>query len=397
MKSIHLKSNRERPVLRKHPWIFSRAISEVRGNPELGETVEVYANDGSWLAYGAYSPHSQIRIRIWTNDRSEIVDEMFFAKRINSAIQFREELLKDQELSSFREVFAESNGLPGLIIDRYNDVRVVQFLSAGVEHWKGTILEVLKARQDCESIYERSDVDIRKLEGLPKHRGLLWGVEPNELICIEEGDLRYYVDIHQGHKTGFYLDQRENRRAFREMLPNGASVLDCFSYTGAFAINALRAGAGEVIAIESSSSALALIRKNLSLNNLKEDRVTLVQEDVFSELRGLRDRDRKFDAIVLDPPKFASTPSQIHRASRGYKDINILAIKLLNPGGMLFTFSCSGGVSAELFQKIIADASLDAGRRTSIIRWLGQSPDHPVLLSFPEGRYLKGLVCRVEG
>jgi 23S rRNA (cytosine1962-C5)-methyltransferase len=221
-------------------------------------------------------------------------------------------------------------------------------------------------------------------------------VEPNELICIEEGDLRYYVDIHQGHKTGFYLDQRENRRAFREMLPNGASVLDCFSYTGAFAINALRAGAGEVIAIESSSSALALIRKNLSLNNLKEDRVTLVQEDVFSELRGLRDRDRKFDAIVLDPPKFASTPSQIHRASRGYKDINILAIKLLNPGGILFTFSCSGGVSAELFQKIIADASLDAGRRTSIIRWLGQSPDHPVLLSFPEGRYLKGLVCRVE-
>jgi 23S rRNA (cytosine1962-C5)-methyltransferase len=397
MKSIHLKVNREKALLRNHPWIFSGAISDIRGNPELGETVEVYSSGGDWLAFGAFSPHSQIRVRIWTDVSTDLVDEGFFANRINAAIQFREELFEGQGISAYREFFAESDGLPGLIIDRYNDVRVVQFLSAGAERWKEIILEILKARQDCTTVFERSDVDVRELEGLPKQRGVLWGAEPEELIRIDERGMQYYVNVQSGHKTGFYLDQRENRRVFQKMLPGASTVLDCFSYTGAFTVNALRAGAQEVTAIDSSSSSMDLLRKNLSLNELSEDQVHLVEGDVFSELRNMRDRDRKFDAIVLDPPKFAPTPSQIQRASRGYKDINLLAFKLLRPGGMLFTFSCSGGVSAELFQKIVADASLDANRNASIIRWLGQASDHPVHLSFPEGRYLKGLVCRVEG
>jgi 23S rRNA (cytosine1962-C5)-methyltransferase len=293
-------------------------------------------------------------------------------------------------------VFAESDGLPGLMIDRYNEVRVVQFLSAGAERWKETILDFLIGRGDCKTIYERSDVDIRELEGLPKVSGLSWGEEPEDLICIEESGIRYYIDIRQGHKTGFYMDQRENRLIFSELLPEGSTVLDCFSYTGAFTIHALQAGAQKVMAIDSSSSVLSIFEKNLSLNTLSKERVDLIQGDVFSELRSLRDQARTFNVIVLDPPKFASTPSQIHRASRAYKDINLLAFKLLKPGGLLFTFSCSGGLSAELFQKIVADASLDAGRKASIIRWMGQAFDHPVLLSFPEGRYLKGLVCKVD-
>jgi 23S rRNA (cytosine1962-C5)-methyltransferase len=396
MKSIHLKSGRQKPVLRNHPWIFSSAVSEVRGNPEVGETVEVFASDSAWLGFGAFSPYSQIRTRIWSRDPSEEINKNFFVNRIVSAIQSRADLFKGKHNTAYREVFAESDGLPGLIIDRYDEVRVVQFLSAGAERWKETILDLLVGRGDCKTIYERSDIDVRELEGLPKAHGLLWGKEPEDLICIEESGMQYYVDIRQGHKTGFYMDQRENRQVFSELVSDGATVLDCFSYTGAFTLHALQAGAQTVMAIDSSSSALSIFEKNLSLNTLSKDRVDLIQGDVFSELRGLRDRARTFNVIVLDPPKFASTPSQIQRASRAYKDINLLAFKLLKPGGLLFTFSCSGGLSTELFQQIVADASLDSGRGASIIRWLGQAFDHPVLLSFPEGRYLKGLVCKVD-
>jgi 23S rRNA (cytosine1962-C5)-methyltransferase len=396
MKSVRLKPNREKAILREHPWIFSGSIADVRGDPGPGETIAVFSSHGDWLAFGAYSPHSQIRVRIWTRDPATSIDEDFFSHRIDHAIGVRQPLFEDQTISAYREIFAESDGLPGLIFDRYNDTRVVQFLSAGAEFWKETILELLQVRGDCKSVYERSDVDVRALEGLPQSHGVLWGEEPEELTCIKELGIQYFVDIRQGHKTGFYMDQRENRRVFREMLPKGASVLDCFSYTGGFTVNALLAGAKQVVSIDSSTSALSLLQKNLSLNNLPVDRAKLIQSDVFSELRTLRDRDRKFDVLILDPPKFASTPSHKERATRGYKDINLLAFKLLKPGGILFTFSCSGGVSPELFQKVIADAALDANRNASILQWLGQSSDHPVRLSFPESRYLKGLVCRVD-
>ena len=395
MKSIVLKSDRERPVLRKHPWIYANSISEVRGDPEFGETVKVLNHGGDWLAYAAFSPHSQIRARIWTWDPSESVDQRFFTQRLERSIAFREKLFKVEDVTAYREVHAESDGLPGLIVDRYGDMRVVQFLFAGVERWRENIIDILSSRGDCKGIFERSDVDVRALEGLPARVGLLWGEEPAGLITIIEYGIRFYADILQGHKTGFYLDQRENRKILRDMMPDGASILDCFSYTGGFTLNALKTNASEVLAIDRSASALDLIDKNVSLNGFDPKRLLLTEGDVFSELRTLRDRDRKFDVIILDPPKFASTPSHVQRAARGYKDINILAFKLLREGGLLFTFSCSGGVSAELFQKIIADAALDAGKRVSVIKWLGQPEDHPVLLSFPEARYLKGFVCRV--
>jgi 23S rRNA (cytosine1962-C5)-methyltransferase len=396
MKSIRLKPDREKSVLRKHPWIFANSILEVNGDPEMGETIQVFNHDGTWLAYAAFSPHSQIRARIWTWDPSERVDENFVSRRINDAINRRVEYSKDLAVTAYREVYAESDGLPGLIIDRYNDLRVLQILFAGAERWRDTIVEILVSRGDCSAVYERSDVDVRELEDLPERVGPLWGGEPGEFLPIVEYGIQIEVDITQGQKTGFYLDQRENRQILKEMLPEGASVLDCFCYSGGFTLNALKAGAGEVLGIDSSAFSLQLMEKNVSLNAFKKDRIELMKGDVFSELRKLRDRGRAFDVIILDPPKFAATPSHVQRASRGYKDINILAFKLLNPGGLLFTFSCSGGVSPELFQKIVADAALDAKKRASIIKFLGQPQDHPVLLSFPEARYLKGFVCQVH-
>jgi len=395
MKSIILKPDRERPILRKHPWIFANSIAEVKGDPGLGETIEVLSSNGLWLAYAAFSPHSQIRARIWTWDPSEEVDQNFFANRLEKSIAMREGFFRGKYVTAYREVYAESDRLPGLILDRYGEVRVIQFLFAGVEHWRESIREILAARGDCQAIVERSDVDVRALEGLASRDGFLWGKQPEGLLTIVEHGIQFYVDIFQGHKTGFYLDQRQNHKILRDMLPEGASVLDCFSYTGGFTLNALKANVGEILAIDSSSYALDLTKKNVTLNGLDAGRLKLTEGDVFSELRTLRDRDRKFDVIILDPPKFASTPSHKERAARGYKDINLLAFKLLEAGGTLFTFSCSGGISAEFFQKIISDAALDSGRNASIIRWLGQPEDHPVLLSFPEARYLKGFVCQV--
>ncbi len=395
MKSILLKAGRERPLLRRHPWIFANSIKEIRGEPEFGDTVEVLTHQGDWLAYAAFSPHSQIRARIWTWDPNEKVDPDIIVQRLERAITSREHYFKEQQVNAYREVYAESDGLPGLIVDRYGDIRVVQFLFAGVERWRESIIEILSARGDCRGIFERSDVDVRSLEGLPAREGLLWGQQPEGLIAIVEHGTQFYVDILQGHKTGFYLDQRENRKVLCEMVPDGTSILDCFCYTGGFTLSALKANAAKVYAVDSSTSALELLRKNVSLNGFDMKRLEIKEGDVFAELRNLRDRDEKYDVIILDPPKFASTPSQVHRASRGYKDINILAFKLLQPGGLLFTFSCSGGVGVELFQKIIADAALDAGREATIIRWMTQPSDHPVLLSFPEARYLKGFVCQV--
>ncbi len=394
MASVILKSGREKSLLRRHPWIFSGAIAEVEGTPEPGETVEILAQDRTRLARGAYSPHSQITVRVWTFNPDEEISPGFFRGRLKRAIASRRTLTEAKNLTAVRLVHSESDSLPGLIVDRYGDFLVCQFLSAGSEYWKQEIVGELQDLAPHAGIYERSDLDVREKEGLPPCTGVLSGEEPPDLIEIQEGECRFLVDILHGHKTGFYLDQRENR-ALAADYAQDREVLNGFAYTGGFGVCALKGGAARVTHVESSSDALTLAARNVELNGLNASQVESVAGDVFQVLRQYRDSRREFDLIILDPPKFAESMSQIESAGRGYKDINLLAFKLLRPGGVLFTFSCSGLLAPDLFQKIVAGAALDAGREAQIIRRLTQAPDHPTLLSFPEGSYLKGLVCRV--
>ncbi len=391
---ITLKEGRDRSLLRRHPWIFSGSVAKLEGEPSAGETIDIFTADGGWIARAAYSPQSKIRARVWTWDRDEEIDEDFFARRIDVALSARASLQEDRTISAYREIFAESDNIPGLIIDRYNDIRVVQFLTVGVEHWRATIVGILGGLGDSSGIFERSDTDAREREGLAKRVGLILGSEPPNEMWFQQESVSYVVNIREGHKTGFYLDQRDNRRITSRFM-DGREVLDCFCYTGSFSVAALQAGAANVVALDSSAPALELAGKNVSENGLDLERLFLQREDVFEALRSFRDQGRTFDAIILDPPRFAPTVKHVARASRGYKDINLLAFKLLRPGGILVTFSCSGGLSLELFQKIVADAALDAGVEASILSTLGQTEDHPIKLSFPESRYLKGFVVRV--
>jgi 23S rRNA (cytosine1962-C5)-methyltransferase len=393
MNKLILKPKADKVLDRRHPWVFSGAIKRIEGQPEKGDTVEVFSSDGRWQARGAYSPQSQIRTRIWTWDEGEIIDEAFFGRRLEKAILRRHELDRDPATNAYREVFAESDGLPGLIIDRYASYRVIQLLSAGVERWRSDILEQITNLVNPTGVLERSDVDVRRLEGLPERVEILAGEVPDQPVEIIEHDQKYKVDLMHGHKTGFYLDQRDNRNLAKKLLA-GSRVLNCFAYTGGFTLSALHAGAEEVVSIETSEDAIALAHDNVLANDFDPKRCQWITEDVFVELRKRRDRVEQFDAIVLDPPRFASSSKQIKGAARGYKDINLLAFKLLRPGGILLTFSCSGNIDEALFQKIVADAALDAKVEASIEGRMTQGPDHPVLLSFPEGRYLKGLICR---
>ncbi|MDZ7264977.1 MAG: class I SAM-dependent methyltransferase, partial [candidate division KSB1 bacterium] len=327
-------------------------------------------------------------------DADEMVDAQFFRYRIQRASEVRTKLMRSEPTTAFRLVNAEADGLPGIVVDRYDDYLICQFLSAGAEFWKETLVAALVDLFSPAGIYERSEVSVRQKEGLSPMAGVLWGQEPPDLVKIEEQGLHFYVDVKMGHKTGFYLDQRENRQMVAEFAA-GQRVLNCFAYTGGFGIWAMTAGAASVVNIESSGSALAVVQKNLELNSIDQSKVENIEGDVFQVLRCFLDSGRRFDLIILDPPKFAESANQIPKASRGYKDINLLALKLLSPMGVLFTFSCSGHISPELFQKIVADAALDAGRQVQLIRYLSQAADHPVALNFPEGRYLKGLICRV--
>jgi len=392
MNSLILKPKREKSLLRRHPWIFSGAIQQVDGNPVSGETVSLLSLQGDLLALAAYSPTSQIRARVWTFDPNEKVDAEFFRKRIQRAISARHALNIAGTSDAYRLIHAESDGLPGLIVDRYGDMLVLQSLTAGSEFWKETIANILLEETGLNTIYERSDADVRELEGLPPVIGLLRGVLAESRIVIRENGLKFNINLEAGHKTGYYLDQRQNRLHVRE-LSQGRDVLDCFCYTGGFTVNALEGSARSVMAVDASADAVALGRENVLLNGQQAENVEWREGDVFQVLRKLRDEARSFDLIVLDPPKFAPTAAQAEKAARGYKDINLLAFKLLRPGGILVTFSCSGGVDAPLFQKIIASAALDAGVEAQIIDVLSQGADHPVALNFPEGAYLKGLVC----
>lgn len=394
--TLSLKLGREKSLLRRHPWIFSGAVARLEGDPQPGETVDVCAADGRWLARAACSPRSQICARVWTFAEDETITPDFFRSRLARALTARNLLSNLQSpVSAVRLVNAESDFLPGLIVDRYADWLVCQFLSAGAEKWKREIVAALGELVPNAGIYERSDVDVRAKEGLPPVTGVLAGAPPPELVEIEESGCRFLVDVQRGHKTGFYLDQRNNR-ALLAGYASGREVLNAFAYTGSFGVLALRGGAAHVTNLDSSAAALELARRNIELNGFDKIRITHHLGDAFAVLRQYRDARRQFDLIVLDPPKFAESQRQVERAARGYKDINLLAFKLLRPGGLLFTFSCSGAIEPALFQKIVADAAVDAGCEAQILQRMTQAADHPVALSFPEGEYLKGLVCRVE-
>jgi 23S rRNA (cytosine1962-C5)-methyltransferase len=391
---VIVKPGREKSLLRRHPWVFSGAIARVEGNPGAGETVEVCSTDGAFLGWGAFSPLSQIRVRIWSFDRETPIDPGFFRRRLSAALALRRDLVPAQETNALRLVHGESDGLPAVVVDRYGDTLVLQLGSCGAEAWRGCLTEQLVALTGAARVYERSDGEARVREGLAPRVGPLWGDEPLEPISIREHDLAYRVDVRRGHKTGFYLDQRVNRARIARHAP-GRRVLNGFCYTGAFTVAALAAGAETVLSIDSSASALEAAQAHVVMNGLDPARCEWWDEDMFQALRRLREEGRRFDLIVLDPPKFAPTAAQASQAARGYKDLNWLAFRLLAPGGLLATFSCSGGVDEALFQKIVAGAALDAGVEACIVERYTAGPDHPVALSFPEGAYLKGLLCRI--
>jgi 23S rRNA (cytosine1962-C5)-methyltransferase len=391
---VILKPGRDKPIRQHHPWIFSGAVARVKGDAADGDVVDVVSSDGTWLARGSLNRKSQIVVRLLTWKEDEAIDESFWRSWLERAIAGREALALSGDTTAYRLVSAESDGLPGLIVDRYGDWLVTQFLTLGVERWKKEIVGQL-GKLSYRGVYDRSDVEVRAKEGLLQTTGVLAGDEPPDLVEICENGLRFWVDVKRGHKTGFYLDQRDNRRKVAPYL-RGRDVLNCFAYTGAFAVYAIAAGAKSVANVDTSADALALARRNADLTGLTDlSGLEYVVGDVFAELRRFRAEGRMFDAVILDPPKFAQNDQQLKRAARGYQDINRVAMNILRPEGVLATFSCSGLVSPDLFQKIIFSASLEAERDVQIVEKLGQASDHPILVTLPESEYLKGFVCRV--
>ncbi len=394
MKIVTLKPKRSFPTECRHPWIFSGAVDSVSREPEPGETVQVVSDDGRILGLGAWSPASQIRVRMWIYGPGGSVDAAFIRDRVQRAIGQRAMFLADGVTNAFRLINAEADGLPGVTVDFYNGWCVAQFTAAGAERWKETVADAVMACFPCNGLYERSDADVREREALEAVNRLMRGEEPPAAILIEENGCKFEVDVRGGHKTGFYLDQRDNRILFAPYA-NGCEVLNAFSYTGGFGIAALAAGAAKITHVDLSAPALEQARANTLLNACKAEQSEFIQGSVFDVLRRFRDQRRSFDAVVLDPPKFADSKGALMKAARGYKDINLLGIKLLRPGGLLATFSCSGAMDSELFHTIVAEAARDAGRDVQVIRRLQQAADHPESLAFPEGFYLKGLLCRV--
>jgi len=389
MNIIRLKDGRERSLLRRHPWVFDGAIAS--GSGESGETVRIESHAGQFLGWAAFSPTSKIRARVWSFNEAQVIDASFFIARIAQAISARS--LFDIKSDGLRLIHGESDGLPGLVVDRYGDTLVAQFSSCGTEKWKSVIVDALLAQTGLTRLYERSDASVRQLEGLPEATGWLAGAG-NTGIVITEHDWKLSLDVAEGHKTGFYLDQRDSRQKFAAYARRRGfkNVLNCYCYTGGFTVAALAGGAEHVTSIDSSGPAIERARANVALNGFDASRTTLLDADVNAMLRQYAKDGRTFDAIVLDPPKFAPTVNHAERAARAYKDINRLALTLLAPGGVLFTYSCSGGISADLFHKIVASAGLDAGVDAFISERMGGAPDHPMTVNFPEGEYLKGLV-----
>ncbi|KGX38649.1 class I SAM-dependent rRNA methyltransferase [Burkholderia pseudomallei] len=424
MHTVTLKPSKDKSLLRRHPWVYANAIDRVDGKPAPGATVIVRAHDGRFLARAAYSPHSQIRLRVWSFDENEPIDHAFFKRRVQRALAHRRAMISGAD--AVRLVFGEADGLPGLIVDYYVAARgaahtgdaaaraaeggaaapvapgdgegrgqlVCQFMAAGVEHWKGAIVAALVAATGCPNVYERSDVSIREKEGLEQTTGVLAGDAPPDTLIANENGVLYHVDVRNGHKTGFYVDQRENR-ALVAQYARDRDVLNCFCYTGGFSLAALKGGAKRVVSIDSSGDALALAQRNVAANGFDAARAQWLDADAFKTLRRLVDEGERFDLIVLDPPKFAPTRDSVDRAARAYKDINLSGLKLLRPGGLLFTYSCSGAIDMDLFQKIVAGAAADAKVDARILKRLGAGVDHPLLTAFPEGEYLKGLLLQI--
>ncbi|PMS37689.1 class I SAM-dependent rRNA methyltransferase [Trinickia symbiotica] len=439
MNTVTLKPSKEKSLLRRHPWVYANAIERVDGKPAPGATVVVRASDGRFLARAAFSPHSQIRLRVWSFDEGEPVDHAFFKRRVQRAVAHRRSFVSGTR--AVRLVFGEADGLPGLIVDYYvadapkvvpvgdapeeiphgdaaaeiplvdsskedgslpqpgdeatgRGQLVCQFMAAGVEAWKEAIVAALVGATGCPNVYERSDVAIREKEGLEQTTGVLAGAAPPETLIASENGVRYHVDVRSGHKTGFYVDQRDNR-ALVQAYAADRDVLNCFCYTGGFSLAALKGGARRVVSIDSSGEALALARANVEANGFDAARAEWLDADAFRTLRRLADEGERFDLVVLDPPKFAPAREHVDRAARAYKDINLSGFRLLRPGGLLFTYSCSGAIDADLFQKIVAGAAADARVDARILRRLGAGVDHPLLASFPEGEYLKGLLLQI--
>ena len=388
MKSLRLREGKERSLLRRHPWVFEGSIA--KGSADAGETVRIDGADGQFLAWAAFSPSSMIRARAWSFDASERIDAAFFARRVQRAVALRARLGLHSD--GIRLVHGEADGLPGLIVDRYGDVLSAQFLSAGAERWREVIADALRAATGLSRLYERSDASVRGLEGLPERTGWLRG-DGDTALVIQEHGWQLGLDVALGHKTGYYLDQRESRRRFAQWVRQFGcqKVLNCYSYTGGFSVAALAGGAQAVCSVDSSGPALAQARDNIRRNGFDDAACEFLDADVNATLRQMLAAGRQFDAIVLDPPKFAPTAAHAERAARAYKDINRLGLKLLAPGGLLLTFSCSGGVSADLFHKIVAGAGIDAGVNAAILQRLEGDCDHPTTIEFPEGEYLKGL------
>ncbi|MFL9870121.1 class I SAM-dependent rRNA methyltransferase [Paraburkholderia megapolitana] len=397
MNIVTLKPSKEKSLQRRHPWVYANAIDRVEGKPAQGATVLVRAHDGRFLARAAYSPHSQIRARVWSFDEAEPIDHAFFKRRVQRALAHRQTMVRNT--GAVRLIFGEADGLPGLIVDHYtaDDGRgqlVCQFMAAGVEAWKAAIVDALTGVTGCPNVYERSDVSIREKEGLEQITGVLAGDEPPETLIASENGVRYHVDVRNGHKTGFYVDQRDNR-ALVQQFAEDRDVLNCFCYTGGFSLAALKGGAKRVVSIDSSGEALALAQQNVAANAFDAARAEWLDADAFKTLRHLYDDGERFDLVVLDPPKFAPSREHVDRAARAYKDINLTGCRLLRPGGLLFTYSCSGAIDAELFQKIVAGAAADARVDARILKRLGAGVDHPLLTAFPEGEYLKGLLLQI--
>lgn len=388
MKKVVIRPGKERSLLKRHPWVFESSVA--RGGGDSGETVRVESADGAFLCWAAFSPQSQIRLRAWSFDEAERIDAAFFKRRIEQAVAMRSRLAIASD--AWRLVHGEADGLPGLVVDRYGDTLVAQFGSAGAERWKGAIVDALLAVTGLARLYERSDAQAREWEGLPVQTGWLRG-EGDTALTIREHDWRLTLDVAEGHKTGYYLDQRDSRRRFADAVKQYGckSVLNCFSYTGGFSVAALAGGASEVVSVDSSGPVLARAQAHVELNGFDASRHQAWDADVNATLRRCLQEGRRFDAIVLDPPKFAPTVAHAERAARAYKDINRLAFMLLNDGGLLYTFSCSGGISPDLFHKIVAGAGLDAGVDGYIVERLSAAADHPQTVCFPEGDYLKGL------
>ena len=389
MKTVKLREGKERSLQKCHPWVFESSVANGKADP--GETVRVVGHDGAFLAWAAFSPSSQIRLRAWSFDEAERIDAAFFERRIVAAVAIRARL--PIESDGLRLVHGEADGLPGLVVDAYGDTLVAQFLSAGVERWKPVIADGLLKATGRRRLYERSDASVRALEGLPEMTGWLRGEGTTE-VTIREHGWRLTLDVAEGHKTGFYLDQRDNRKLFADTVRHFGfqRVLNCYCYTGGFSVAALAGGAAQVTGVDSSAPALARAGAHVQLNGFDATRHTALDADVNQTLRQALERGETYDAIVLDPPKFAPTVAHAERAARAYKDINRLAFKLLAPGGALFTFSCSGGIPADLFHKIVAGAGLDAGVDGLFYARMAAAPDHPMTVTFPEGEYLKGLV-----